>query len=143
MQYRPMQLSDYDGLMQLWRGCPGLSLRDADSLEGTERYLRRNPGLSFVAEEQGAIVGSLMAGHDGRRGYIQHLAVAPGLREQGVASRLVEHCLAALKAQGIVKSHVHVLDSNTLGRGFWSRRGWVHRAEVEMYSFINADNENA
>jgi len=142
MRYRPLQVSDHEQLMQLWQSCPGLSLRDSDSIEGLDRYLRRNPGLSFVAEQEGAIVGSLMAGHDGRRGYIQHLAVAPLLRQQGVASRLVEHCLQALKDEGIAKSHVHVQDSNSLGRDFWSRRGWVHRAEIEMYSFINGDNDN-
>jgi ribosomal protein S18 acetylase RimI-like enzyme len=138
-----MQLSDYDGLIQLWRACPGLSLRAADSIAGTKKYLQRNPGHCFVAEQENAIVGSLMAGHDGRRGYIQHLAVAPMLREQGVASRLVELCLQALKLQGIVKSHVHVLNRNQPGRDFWSKRGWVHREEIEMYSFINGDNENA
>ena len=138
-----MQIEDHDALMQLWLSCPGLSLREADSRSATGRYLQRNPGLSFVAMQQQAIVGSLMAGHDGRRGYIQHLAVAPGLRRQGIASRLAEHCLAALKQQGIEKSHVHVLNANQVGRDFWSRRGWVHRDEIEMYSFINGDNENA
>jgi ribosomal protein S18 acetylase RimI-like enzyme len=143
MQYRPMQLSDYGALMQLWRSCAGLLLRDADSIQSIERYLLRNPGLSFVAEEEGTIVGSLMAGHDGRRGYIQHLAVAPALRNRGVASRLVEHCLAALKAEGIVKSHVHVLSSNQTGQDFWLRRGWIRRGETRLYSFINGGSENA
>jgi len=143
MQYRTMQLSDYDGLLQLWRACPGLSMRDADSIEGTENYLLRNPGMSFVAVKGEVIVGSLMAGHDGRRGYIQHLAVAPASRQQGIASRLVELCLQALKHQGIVKSHVHVLGLNSPGREFWSNRGWLRRDEIEMYSFINGDNENA
>ena len=143
MQYRPMQLGDYDALMRLWNSCDGLSLRDADSSDGIDRYLRRNPGLSFVASNQGVIVGSLMAGHDGRRGYIQHLAVDPEFRQQGVAARLLEHCLDALRAEGIVKSHVHVLNRNQPGRAFWSGRGWVHRDEIEMYSFINGENENA
>ena len=143
MQYRPMQLGDYDALMRLWNSCDGLSLRDADSSDGIDRYLRRNPGLSFVASNQGVIVGSLMAGHDGRRGYIQHLAVDPEFRQQGVAARLLEHCLDALRAEGIVKSHVHVLNRNQPGRAFWLGRGWVHRDEIEMYSFINGENENA
>lgn len=129
--------------MDLWRSCDGLSLRDADSRESMEKYLLRNPGLSFVAEEQGNIVASLMAGHDGRRGYIQHLAVADKNRGQGIAGRLLELCLDALAQQGIVKSHVHVLYSNRSGIEFWSRRGWIHREEIEMYSFVNGDNANA
>jgi len=143
MNYRNLQISDYDGVVALWRGCGGLSLRDADSREGMEKYLRRNPGLSFIAEDETGIRGTLMAGHDGRRGYIQHLAISPGIRRQGVGARLVELCLGALGAEGIEKSHVHVIGTNTDGIGFWSRLGWVHRNEIEMYSFINGDNENA
>jgi ribosomal protein S18 acetylase RimI-like enzyme len=143
VEYRQLQLTDHAGLMALWQRCEGISLRDADSVESMQKYLLRNPGLSFVADQQGQIVGSLMAGHDGRRGYIQHLAVADEHRRQGIAGQLLEHCLAALAAQGIVKSHVHVIHSNRLGIEFWTRRGWTHRGEIEMYSFVNGDNPNA
>jgi len=138
-----MQISDYDSVITLWRDCEGVSLRDADSPEGIEKYLQRNPALSFVALEGSAIVGTIMAGHDGKRGYIQHLAVADAVRQQGIASSLVALCLEALKLQGIEKSHVHVLDDNESGRKFWSARGWFHRAEIVMYSFINGENKNA
>ncbi len=138
-----MQIADYDAVVELWRGCEGLSIRDADSRDGVERYLARNPGLSFVAEQGTTIVGSLMAGHDGKRGYIQHLAVAAPARRQGVASSLVSRCVDALKAEGIEKSHVHVLKQNLDGNAYWSRLGWRQRSEVVMYSFINSDNENA
>jgi ribosomal protein S18 acetylase RimI-like enzyme len=142
MHYRKLKITDHQDLMRLWQNYDGVSLRDADSRQAMEKYLERNPGLSFVAEVDGRVVASLMAGHDGRRGYIQHLAVDPEQRNQGIAGRLLELCLQALQTQGIVKSHVHVLNSNQLGRDFWSRRGWIHRAEIEMYSFINGDNEN-
>ena len=142
MDYRKLQITDHQDLLLLWQNCDGISLRDADSRQGIQRYLERNPGLSFVAEADGRIVASLMAGHDGRRGYIQHLAVDREQRNQGIAGRLLELCLQALLAQDIVKSHVHVSNSNQLGRDFWSRRGWIHRDEIEMYSFINGDNEN-
>ena len=143
MNYRCMQISDYDAVMKLWQDCEGLSLRDADSLNGIERYLARNSGLSFVALDGTRIVGSIMAGHDGKRGYIQHLAVSEESRGLGVASELVGRCLAALKSQGIEKSHVHVLKDNAAGRRYWSGRGWMERSEVVMYSFINGENDNA
>ena len=143
MNYRPMQLNDYDAAMSLWRECEGLLLRDADSKAGIERYLERNPGLSFVAIDRQAIVGSIMAGHDGKRGYIQHLAVAPSARRQGIGSRLVELCLDALKSQGIEKTHIHVLKENPSGHRYWIARGWIERAETQLFSFINGDNENA
>lgn len=138
-----MHISDYDGIIALWCDCDGISLRDADSCQSTEKYLERNPGLSFVAEDESGIIGTLMAGHDGRRGYIQHLAVASGVRGKGVGRKLVELCLDALKSQGIVKSHVHVLGDNKTGRAFWTNRNWIHRAEIEMYSFINGANQEA
>jgi len=143
MIYRNMQISDYDSVIALWRDCAGVSLRDADSFQGIEKYLQRNPGLSFVGLEGSSIVATIMAGHDGKRGYIQHLAVANAARERGIASRLVELCLEALKLQGIEKSHVHVLGDNEPARKFWSGRGWFHRAEIVMYSFINGENKNA
>ena len=143
MNYRCMQTGDYEAVIELWRACEGLLLRDADSKGGIERYLERNPGLSFVALDGNNVVGSIMAGHDARRGYIQHLAVAEGTRLQGVASRLVELCLDALKAQGIEKAHVHVLRDNHNGRRYWANRGWSERSETILYSFINGENENA
>ena len=145
LQYRNMELPDYDATLALWRHCEGVSLREADSFDGIAKYLERNPGLSFVATEGDAdlIVGSIMAGHDSKRGYIQHLAVADALRNTGVGARLVELCLAALKSEGITKSHVHVLGENSLARNFWVNRGWMQRDEIVMYSFINGSNLNA
>lgn len=143
MNYRSMNIDDYAAVIALWRGSDGVSLRDADSREGIARYLRRNPGLSFVAECDGEIVGTIMAGHDGKRGYIQHLAVSERTRGIGIASRLVELCLQALKREGIVKSHVHVLERNRQGREFWGGRRWFERDEIVMYSFVNGDNPNA
>ena len=85
MNYRNMQISDYDSVIALWRDCDGVSLRNADSSAGIEKYLQRNPALSFVAQQNSAIVGTIMAGHDGKRGYIQHLAVVNEARGQGIA----------------------------------------------------------
>ncbi len=140
MQYRVMAPGDHARLVALWRDCDGLGLRDSDSRAGIAKYLARNPGLSFVAERDARIVGTVMAGHDGRRGYILHLAVAAGNRRRGVASRLVELCLAALAGEGIEKSHVHVIGGNAAARDFWLARGFHHRAEIEMYSFVIGDN---
>ncbi len=142
MQYRAMHPDDFARLARLWRDCDGLGLRDSDSPAGIAKYLARNPGLSFVAERNDRILGTVMAGHDGRRGYILHLAVAVGERRRGVASRLVERCLAALSGEGIDKTHVHVIGDNRTGREFWLARGFHHRGEIEMYSFVNGDNPN-
>jgi len=86
VQYRIIDISDYEGLISLWLDGEGVTLRDADSVEGIEKYLRCNPGLSFLSEESGNIVGTALSGHDGRRGYNQHLAVAANQRESGIGA---------------------------------------------------------
>ncbi len=116
MHYREMDISDYHQIIALWQEAEGVKLRDADTCEGIERYLDRNPRLSFVALLGGIIVGTIMAGHDGKRGYIQHLAVAAGNRQSGIATELLSRCVRALKAEGIVKSHIHVLSDNDLAK---------------------------
>ena len=143
MNYREMKLSDYESVISLWQEAEGICLRDADSREGIKKYLLRNPRLSFVAEDAGRIVGTIMSGHDGKRGYIQHLAVDTAFRKNGIATSLLQMCLSALKSAGIVKSHIHVLAKNKLAKNYWENRGWFRRTDIEVYSFINSDSENA
>src|SRR5882757_1578293 len=100
---RPMTIADYDSVIDLMRQTPGISLRDADSRVSTAGYLERNPGLSHIAEADDRIVGFVMCGHDGRRGYLQHLVVMPGFRRKGIANALVEASLLKLEQLGIRK----------------------------------------
>jgi len=140
---RTMQIDDYASVVALMQQTPGISLRDADSRENTARYLQRNPGLSFVACTGKEIVGCIMCGHDGRRGYLQHLLVAPSQRRQGIARTLLAHCLAALEQAGIQKSHIDVLKTNEDGAAFWQHQGWQLRSDIDRYSFIRSGNVNA
>ena len=142
MKYREMKLSDYSDIISLWQESEGVKLRNADSQVGIEKYLARNPGLCFVAEENNKIIGTIMSGHDGKRGYIQHLAVKPSLRKSGVATALLSSCLNALKVEGIIKSHIHVLSDNKLAKEYWSSRGWEKRNDIDVYSYVNGGNEN-
>ena len=99
LEISEMTIGDYGSVRTLLT-TPGLTLRTADSLESTKRYLERNPGLSFIARSDGQIVGCVMCGHDGRRGYLQHLAVEPALRRLGIGRMLVDRCLSALQGPG-------------------------------------------
>ncbi|MBR0385644.1 MAG: GNAT family N-acetyltransferase, partial [Erysipelotrichaceae bacterium] len=101
MIYRVMVPEDYPGLYEMWMSCHGMGLNNVDdTAEGIERYLRRNPHTSFVCEHEGKIIGAIMAGHDGRRGYIHHTAVAETYRHHGIGHQLVEHALEALLKEG-------------------------------------------
>lgn len=142
-QIRAMDMADYDAVIQLIKATPGLSFRDADSREATARYLARNPNLSFVAGQAGQLVGCVMCGHDGRRGYFQHLVVLPTCRRQGVAKALVGHSLAELARLGIYKSHIDVFKTNALAQAYWQSQGWMLRDDILRYSFIYNSNENA
>jgi len=140
---RPMTLADYDAFIDLMKKTPGVSIRDADSLDATARYLKRNPGLSFVAVVEGRVEGCLMSGHDGRRGYLQHLVVAEPLRRKGIGTALIEHCLTALGAQGIRKNHLDVFRTNTAAASYWAKRGWTLRTDINRFSLVHGGGANA
>jgi len=129
---RLFRLADYDAVFRLWRRSEGVGLNESDSRAGIAAYLRRNPGLSFVAVKTGRIVGAVLCGHDGRRGYLQHLAVAKRYRRRGVGLRLVEACLTKLRAQGFHKCNIFVYDDNVTGQEFWQHNGWKLRADLRL-----------
>ncbi|MCP2053487.1 UNVERIFIED_ORG: ribosomal protein S18 acetylase RimI-like enzyme [Pseudomonas fluorescens] len=140
---RVMQAGDYDAVLELMQNTPGISLREADSREATERYLARNPQMSFVAQAQGRVIACVMCGHDGRRGYLQHLLVLPDYRRQGIAQALVERCLTALEQLGIHKCHLDVFKTNTHAAAYWQGQGWTLRTDIDRYSFTRPGHENA
>jgi len=137
-----MTISDYEAIIDLMKSTPGVGVRDADSRESIQRYLERNPGLSFVAEASGNVIGCIMSGHDGRRGYLQHLLVLPAYRRKGVANSLVERCLKELEALRILKSHIDVFKTNELAAAYWQSQGWQLRSDIDRYSFIRSGGEN-
>ena len=123
VQITEMTIDVYDELLAFWQTMPGLYLEE-DSREELEPYLRRNPGLSYVATDIGRIVGTVKCGQDGRRGYLHHLAVAPEYRRTGIARTLVERALASLAEQGIRKCNAFVYESNTAALSYWKHMGW-------------------
>lgn len=128
---RVMTITDYDAVYDLWINTPGMGLNETDdSREGIEKYLRRNPTTSFVAECDGAVVGVIMAGHDGRRGYIHHTAVLPAFRKQGIARKLADAAMAALEEEGINKAALVVFRKNETGNGFWESIGFTERCDL-------------
>ena len=129
---RPMYASDYDQLHTLWLSTPGMGLNDLDdSREGIAKYLARNPRTSFVATENGFdIVGAIMCGHDGRRGYIYHTCVREDRQGEGIGRALVEAALDALKAEGIHKVALVAFSINEKGNAFWEKMGFTIRDDL-------------
>ena len=127
-------IAAYDEVLALWRACEGVGLSEADSRESIARYLARNPGMGFIALDGEKIVGAVLCGHDGRRGYIHHLAVHPDYRRRGVGRALAQECLDALRAERIGKCHLFVLKNNAAGARFWKSAGWTPRADISIMS---------
>ncbi len=131
MLIRKMTGQDYAGLYTLWTSCKGMGLNDVDdSEEGICRFLARNPQTCFVAEQDGAVIGAIMVGNDGRRGYIYHTAVAPKVQRQGIGTSLVQAAVQALKQMGITKMALVVFEQNEAGNRFWERQGFSRRTDL-------------
>ncbi len=129
----PFTAADVPEALALWRQTEGIGLF-GDSPDTIARALERSPGLSFVARDGGALVGCVLGTHDGRRGYLHHLAVARSHRGRGLGRALAERCVAAFTAAGLARCHLFVQRDNPEAAEFWRHAGWVERADVLMMS---------
>ncbi len=131
MEIRKMTVDDYDGVYALWMSCKNMGFNDVDdSREGIERYLRRNPETSFIAVEGGEVEGVILGGHDGRRGFIHHMAVREKCRRTGLGTKLLDTCLEALKREDISKVALLVFKYNEAGNAFWESQGFTVRDDL-------------
>lgn len=138
-----MAVEDIGPVLGLWSRCPGIGLNDADTPEKIAAYLQRNPGLSFVAEIGNELTGAVLCGHDGRRGYLNHLAVLPTHRRRGLGRALVERCIDALGRAGLEKCHLFVFPENHDAMAFWRQSGWVHRTDLCLHSRLTDRSDPA
>ncbi|MCI7804883.1 MAG: GNAT family N-acetyltransferase [Oscillospiraceae bacterium] len=131
MTIRIMKIEDYESVYALWLSCSGMGLNNIDDSEdGIRRFLERNPDTCFVAEENSVIVGVIIAGNDGRRGYIYHTAVSPEYRHRGIASQLVDKVMKSLSELGISKVALVVFERNETGNSFWEKQGFTQREDL-------------
>ena len=145
---RSMQIEDYDQVYALWMTIHGFSIRTIDdSREGVERFLKRNPGISVVAEMDSRVVGAILCGHDGRRGCLYHVCVHEAYRMHGIGRAMVVHCMNALQQEGINKVSLIAFTKNDIGNAFWKQIGWTKREDLNYYDFVlnqkNIENFNA
>ena len=131
MQIRTMTIHDYEKVYALWMSCKNMGFNDIDdSKEGISRFLERNPNTSFVAIENDELLGIILGGHDGRRGYIYHMSVAENHRKKGIGSALVKKCLESFKNEKISKVALLVFKYNENGNSFWEKQGFILREDV-------------
>ena len=139
---RSMTLQDFEPVHDLWMTIHGFGIRSVDdSKEGVERFLRRNPGMSVVALCEGEVVGSILCGHDGRRGCFYHVCVREDMRRQGIGKAMATKAMRALQEEHISKVNLVAFTSNEVGNQFWHEEGWRLREDLNTYDFIlNEEN---
>ncbi len=143
IEIREFQPADHASAVALWGATPGVVVRDVDGLGPITDYLAKNPGLSFVAIDASAVVGTVLCGTDGRRGYLYHLAVSATHRGHGIGRALVERSIRGLADAGIDKCHLMVLDDNRSALDFWRHLGWTERDDVRLMSHTVSGVANA
>ena len=145
MNIREMKIDDYDNVFNLWKTIKGFGIRSVDdSREGIERFLKWNPGLSVVAEEDGKIVGAILCGSDGRRGCLYHVCVHKDYRRRGIGKSMVVWCMEKLKELQINKVSLIAFTQNDVGNAFWKEIGWTKREDLNYYDFtLNEKNITA
>jgi len=131
---RELKIGDYENAYSLWQSLPGLGLSAADDAENIAAFLAKNPGLSFAAVDGDKLIGTILGGSDGRRGFIYHLAVHSQYQNKGTGRFLVERCLSAMQKSGLQKCHLFVYSDNKAGIRFWKRNSWILREEIRVMS---------
>lgn len=139
---RQMKIEDYEEVHNLWMEIHGFGIRSIDdSKEGVERFIRRNPTTSMVAVADEKIIGSILCGHDGRRGCLYHVCVQENYRKHGIGQKMVEACLEALKKEKVNKVNLIAFQKNEVGNHFWKGLGWSFREDVNYYECVlNEEN---
>lgn len=138
-------MDDYQEVYDLWMSIKGFGIRSVDdSRGGVEVFLKRNPTTSVVAIEDGKIVGSILCGHDGRRGCFYHVCVAAGYRRRGIGKAMAVYAMNALKEEHINKVSLIAFTKNDIGNAFWNSIGWTKREDLNYYDFtLNEANITA
>ena len=131
MQIREFQLVDYAVVLGIWK-MAGLILRPGDELDGIKTKLERDPDLFLVAEDGSEIVGVVMGAWDGRRGWINHLAVTPNHQRKGIGHALVGELEKRLFRKGAKKVNAQIYRSNTNSFDFFKSCGYEVHSELVM-----------
>jgi N-acetylglutamate synthase len=128
----PMGVDDLEVVTALWHATEGVGMNESDGLEQLRCFLDRNPELSLIARDGSRLVGAVLCGHDGRRGFLYHLAVLPVYRKRGLGRAMVERCLDALGALGLLRCNILIYVDNHTGERFWKSGGWFERSELKL-----------
>ncbi|MHA1304946.1 MAG: GNAT family N-acetyltransferase [Candidatus Heimdallarchaeaceae archaeon] len=135
MQIKKFTIDMYPDVFALWKAVD-LTLGSSDTEEETKRMLERNPDLFLVGEEDGKIVGVVIGGFDGRRGYVHHLAVDPAYQKRGYGKLLMEELTRKFAEMNVHKVHLFIEKRNIGVVDFYEKLGWHVRDDLIMMSLV-------
>ncbi|MBX7046031.1 MAG: GNAT family N-acetyltransferase [Ignavibacteria bacterium] len=134
ISYRVMEAGDHEKCIELWKVTEGMGFIESDTSDSLRFYLERNPGMSFVSYNEDNLIGTILGGHDGRRGYIYHLAVKKEYRGNLIGKTLVELSLDKIKSAGIQRCIIMLKSDNEANANFWLKNGFDRREDLNMFS---------
>ncbi|MCX6284730.1 MAG: GNAT family N-acetyltransferase [Bacteroidetes bacterium] len=134
IEFRLMEVSDIPASIELWKSMKGLAIRGSDNIRDLTDHVNMNPKHNFVASSDGQLIGTVLGGFDGRRGYIYHLAVHESFRRKNIAKELMDKCFQSFKEINVSKCHMMVLKDNTEAQEFYKQIGCELRTELLVFS---------
>ncbi len=131
MNIVPFDLEKYDEVYALWMRTKNMGFNNVDdSFDGIKKLVMKNPLTCFMAEENGKIIGTVLAGNDGRRGYVYHLCVDENFRKQGIGKKLMDTMIDGMKKEGISKVALVVFAYNDSANAFYEKIGFIKRDDL-------------
>ncbi|MGD0518553.1 MAG: GNAT family N-acetyltransferase [Thermoguttaceae bacterium] len=134
-----MTAADCDEVVSFWQRQDDIGLNESDTPNAIAAFLNRNPGMSFIVRDGRRIIAAVLCSHDGRRGYLHHLAVNPAHRRQGIGRSLVQRCLDRLLRERILKCNIFLFAGNSEGKAFWQAVGFRDRTDLKVMQRITGD----
>jgi ribosomal protein S18 acetylase RimI-like enzyme len=139
LKFLPFTIADYDEVVAFWKSQKGVGLNETDERDRIAGYLERNPGMSVIVRDGKQLIGAVLCGHDGRRGYLNHLAVAASHRHRGVGREIVRLCLERLRQADVQRCNVFLFTENAEGEIFWRALGFKNRSDLKVMQRSTGD----
>ncbi len=135
MKIEVFSMDLYEDIIALWRRA-GISVGSTDTKDEIERMLKRNPQLFLVGKIDKKVIGVVMGGFDGRRGYVHHLAVDPDYQKMGYGKMIMDELTYRFRKMGIHKVHLFIERDNKEVVEFYLNLGWEIRDDLIIMSYI-------
>ncbi len=129
IKIRELRISDYENAIKIWQKA-GIHLSASDRKDEIDKMLKHNPNLCLALENNNQMIGLVLGGFDGRRGWIHHLAVLPEFQGKGYGKLLMDELISRFKNMNIVKVKLEVVEDNRKVIEFYKHLGWDERPEI-------------